>query len=326
MNGSTASDMICAHIDEMTRREDHAYRGLSLQCPHCRTDLEELICPACGFEVRINHGIACALPLQEAARYSRFIADYERIRAAEGRGCQDGAFYIGLPYIDTTGRNSMQWKIRSRSYDWIVRRIMKPMQAHGLILDLGAGNCWMSFRLALSGFTPVAVDLLTNVEDGLGAATHFRPYLRNPIPRFQAAVTHLPFRGKQFDAIIFNASFHYAEDYEATLREALRCLKYGGMLIISDTPWYSQEESGRKMVEERHATFRERFQTASDSVKSLEFLTDERLRLLEEKLSIRWTVYKPWYGCRWALRPLIAKLRGRREPSRFRIYVARRDA
>jgi len=112
----------------------------------------------------------------------------------------------------------------------------------------------------------------------------------------------------------------------AALREALRCLKSGGTVIISDTPWYSQEESGRKMVAERHAVFRQRFGTASDSVNSLEFLTDERLRELEETFSIRWTVHRPWYGWRWALRPWVAKLRGRREPSRFRMYVARKYA
>ncbi len=95
----------------------------------------------------------------------------------------------------------------------------------GRILDLGAGNCWMSFRLALSGYRPVAVDLLTNDHDGLGAATHYRKHLNILFPRFQAEMEYLPFQGEQFDAIIFNASFHYSEDYEATLREALRCVK-----------------------------------------------------------------------------------------------------
>ena len=184
----------------------------------------------------------------------------------------------------------------------------------------------MSFRLALLGYGPVAVDLLTNKNDGLGAADHFHKHLSIPIPRFQAEATRLPFRDEQFDAIIFNASFHYAEDYEATLGEVLRCLKPGGMVIISDTPWYSREESGRQMIAERHAAFCQRFGTSSDSVKSLEFLTDEQLQGLEEKFSIRWTVHRPWYGWRWAMRPWLAKLRGRREPSRFRIYVARKNA
>jgi hypothetical protein len=79
------------------------------------------------------------------------------------------------------------------------------------------------------------------------------------------------------------------------------------------------------MIAERRNSFRHRFHTASDSIESLEYLTDERLNMLEEAFSIRWSVHHPWHGWRWAVRPLIAKLRRQREPSRFRIYVARKD-
>jgi hypothetical protein len=81
-----------------------------------------------------------------------------------------------------------------------------------------------------------------------------------------------------------------------------------------------------KMVSERHAAFLQRHGTSSDSIRSLEFLTDERLRTLEEQLSIQWTAYSPQYGLRWEMRPLMARLRGRREPSTFRIYATRKDA
>lgn len=296
--------------------------GVQLRCPRCKAEVDGLQCTSCKFRMEIHDGIVHALPPERFAYYAQFIAEYERIRAAEGRGSQSEDFYLALPYKDISGRNSKQWKIRSRSYDFLIRHVLKPLQDRGSILDLGAGNCWMSFRLALIGYSMVALDLLTNENDGLGAGGHFHKHLPIPIPRFQAEGICLPFRDEQFDAIVFNASFHYAEDYEATLREALRCLKPGGKVIISDTPWYSREESGRQMIAERHAAFRQRFGTPSDSVKSLEFLTDERLQGLEEKFSIRWTVHRPWYGWKWAMRPWVAKLRGRREPSLFRIYVA----
>jgi SAM-dependent methyltransferase len=144
------------------------------------------------------------------------------------------------------------------------------------------------------------------------------------IPRFQAELQNLPFCNDQFDAAVFNASFHYSEDYEKTLIEVLRCLKRGGRLIIMDTPWYSSEPSGEQMVAERHALFERKYETASDSIKSMEFLTDARLHRLEQVLSIEWRIHRPWYGWRWAMRPWIAKLLGRREPSQFRIYVARK--
>jgi SAM-dependent methyltransferase len=180
----------------------------------------------------------------------------------------------------------------------------------------------MSYRLALARHSSLAVDLLTNNYDGLGAAEHYRKYLPAMFPRIQAEFTRLPFQDDQFDAVVFNASFHYAEDYTATLCEAFRCVRGGGMVIVCDTPWYSREDSGRRMVLERGAAFLDRFGIASDSISSLEYLTDERLRAVEERLSIRWTIHSPRYGFKWAIRPLVAMLRNRREPSRFRIYAA----
>ena len=299
-----------------------------LQCPRCRADISGLDCRSCGFRMRISRGIVHALPPERVVHYARFMEDYERIREAEGRGSENEDFYLGLPYKDASGRNSEQWQIRARSYDYLIQHVLKQnsRDGGGRILDLGAGNCWMSFRLALAGYQPLAVDLLANDRDGLGAAGHYRNHLPELFPRFQAEVARLPFQGEQFDAIIFNASFHYSEDYAVTLREAFRCVRSGGMVILSDTPWYSCEESGRRMISERRAAFLQRYGTASNSIKSLEYLTNERLCILEEQLSVQWTIHSPWYGFEWAMRPLIAKLRRKREPSRFRIYVARKDS
>ncbi len=48
-------------------------------------------------------------------------------------------------------------------------------------------------------------------------------------------------------------------------------------MLIADTPWYSDELSGRRMLEERRAFFVKRFGFPSDELKSLEYLTDQRL-------------------------------------------------
>ena len=66
--------------------------------------LNALECPLCGFRTRMSDGIFHALSPDRAAHYARFIQDYERIRAAEGRGSKDDEFYLGLPYADSTGR------------------------------------------------------------------------------------------------------------------------------------------------------------------------------------------------------------------------------
>jgi ubiquinone/menaquinone biosynthesis C-methylase UbiE len=145
-------------------------------------------------------------------------------------------------------------------------------------------------------------------------------------PCVQAESTRLPFASKQFDAAIFNASFHYAENYSSTLLETMRCLKHGGLVIVADSPWYRKCSSGEQMVNERRAAFLRRYGTPSDSIPSQEFLTDGRLRDLEQHFGLRWKRHTPFYGLQWAMRPWIARWHGRREPARFYIYTAEKSA
>jgi SAM-dependent methyltransferase len=301
---------------------------VQVQCSRCEIPLHGGTCNRCGFVLRAENGIWKSMPAERLAYYAQFIRDYERIRSAEGRGSSTPDFYLNLPYKDVSGENDKQWEIRARTFLYLARNLLKPpsMSHPTRVLDIGAGNGWLSYRLSLSGHEPVAVDLLTNSFDGLGAAEHFCNQLPKLFPRFQAESAHLPFGSDEFDVAIFNASFHYSEDYRASLSEGLRCVKIGGLVIICDTPWYATDESGRRMVAERHQHFLSTYGIASDSIHSLEYLTDERLEALERHFSIRWKVHTPWYGFQWAARPLVARIRRRREPSRFRIYTARKVA
>jgi ubiquinone/menaquinone biosynthesis C-methylase UbiE len=262
---------------------------------------------------------------QRSAYFHEFMTNYQRIRSEEGRGSATADFYLNLPYKDLTGTNQGQWSIRANTFRCFERHVL-PVLERGRkaldILDLGAGNGWLSYRLALRRHRPVAVDLLTDSRDGLSAAQHFSSHLGVLFPCVQAELDNLPFADSQFDIAVFNASFHYSEDYQRTLGEALRCLKPGGAIVIADTAWYSSGENGSRMIAERQAAFLARYGTASDAIKSLEFLTNEQLKALEQCFGLKWQVYHPFYGLRWAMRPLIARLRNKREPSTFRIYVA----
>ena len=84
-----------------------------------------------------------------------------------------------------------------------------------------------------------------------------------------------------FDLVVFNASFHYSENYEKTIAEAFAARVRRGSVIIADTPWYSDEQSGRRMLQERRAAFVTRYGFPSDSLSSLEYLTDQRLGDME---------------------------------------------
>jgi SAM-dependent methyltransferase len=316
--------------------KDSYIDDFKVRCPRCTAALEPAInvestlnCVECHFPMVRRKGIWHALPVERAAYYSRFIKDYEAIRMSEGRGSNNSSYYLNLPDVAISGNNAEQWKIRARTYGFLRRDIFSGFNTssqHPIrILDIGAGNCWLSYRLSQIGIHPVAVDLLINEMDGLGAATHYDAHLDRPFLRIQAESNRLPFCDAQFDAAIFNASFHYAESYERTLREALRCLRIGGTLIIADSPWYSCEQSGEKMLVERRSHFFNRFGIFSDSIHSKEFLTDQRLELLAQTFGLRWEQHTPFYGLRWLLRPWLAKLNRQREPSKFRIFIAKKQ-
>ncbi len=233
---------------------------------------------------------------------------------------------MALPFRDLTDENSWQWSIRARSYRYLALHILPAVKqaASGTlkILDLGAGNGWLSYRLASLGHLPFAIDLLTNHYDGLAAAAHFQSAIPQLFPRFQAELDHLPFADDQFNCAIFNASFHYSENYERTLAESIRCLVPGGMLIIADSPTYSDASYGEQMIQERREHFQQQYGFKSDGLKSCEYLTPERLIALEARFGLEWRIHRVWYGLRWAARPVLSKLRKLRQPSQFRIYTA----
>ncbi|MDQ1410681.1 MAG: hypothetical protein QOJ41_2416, partial [Acidobacteriaceae bacterium] len=262
---------------------------IGLRCPACKADLgalpyqslaqplEPVNCVRCYAKFVEERGIWLALSEDRQKYLARFMHDYESVRKAEGRGSPDPQFYLHLPFRDCTARNSWQWAIRARTYKYIANEVLSLI-ASGIsgplrVLDLGAGNGWFSYRLASLGYQSVAVDLQTNSLDGLGAANHYLRSLSMLFPRFQADVDHLPFTEGQFDCAVFNASFHYSENYDRTLAEAIRCLRPGGIIIIADSPSYSREEFGLLMVEERRQTFQKRFGFTSDGLHSREYLT-----------------------------------------------------
>ena len=84
----------------------------------------------------------------------------------------------------------------------------------------------------------------------------------------------------------------------------------------------SECDAGFVQADGRRTFFQAKYGFASSALPSMEFLTDERLEALQDSFGLRWNSLDPNYGMQWRLRPLIAKLRRRREPSRFRIYVA----
>lgn len=300
-------------------------------CPRCRTTLERVapervLCPQDGLEFQRVEGIWRFLLPESEAHYARFIADYEAIRRAEGRGSPSADYYRSLPFKDLSGRLQADWRVRARSFNVLTKnvltRLQVPLGRALKIIDLGAGNGWLSNRLAAQGDRVIAVDLLVNEQDGLGA-WKFYEHGFTPV---QAEFDHLPVMDCFADAVIFNASFHYSEDYVKALREALRVLSPAGRIVILDSPVYRRAASGEQMVREREAQFTEKYGFASDNLRSENYLTYSRLKELAGELDLTWKFVTPFYGLRWMFRPLVATITRRREPAKFHLIVGKKNS
>ncbi len=255
--------------------------------------------------------------------YEQFIQDYEAVRQAEGRGSTSAAYYQALPERDLSQRMAADWRIRAASFAVFLKQVLFPFEQaarHPLhILDLGAGNGWLSNRLAGRGHRVAAVDLTTNDIDGLGCYRHYETIF---VP-VQAEFDRLPFLNHSIDLVLFNASLHYSTSYEKTLRESLRALDPAGRLVIVDSPFYRDETSGERMVQERQAQFTRKFGFPSNALASENYLTYQRLADLAVKLDLDCQILTPFYGIGWALRPWKARLLGRREPAKFHLVILR---
>jgi SAM-dependent methyltransferase len=258
------------------------------------------------------------------ASQARFRAAYSAHREGEGRRTSS-AQLMQLPYL-ADGPFARQWSVRARTYDAFVTRIVRPMLLERgpiRLLDLGAGNGWLSRRVALEGVLAVAVDFREDSVDGLGAASAFFDTGEKPFHRTVASFDALPMPSGQFDIVVFNASLHYALDLGTVLHEAHRTLRPRGKIAILDSPFYRKDEDGKCMVAEKRGEAAMRFGDNAGALMSLpiiEYLTPGALAAASQELRVRWRRHRVWYPLWYELRPLIARARRRRAPSRFDLW------
>jgi len=247
------------------------------------------------------------------APFESFRNEYADHRAAEGRA-HIGADLASLPYL-RSGPLARQWTVRAHSYEALLRHVIEPMLAQLDrpldILDLGAGNGWLSHRLARRGHECIAIDVRDDRVDGLGAATELLS--RASFAPLVASFDAVPLPGQVADLAVFNASLHYARDLSEVLGEAIRLVRMGGFIAVVDSPFYDRIEDGEAMVREKRAT------PGLATFDCIAFLTRDRL---EAASPLAWRRHRVRYPLWYELRPLLARLRGARRPSRFDIWTA----
>jgi SAM-dependent methyltransferase len=201
-------------------------------------------CPRCGVAVDEKDGIYRCLSAECASRLAPFLAQYRHVRRQDGYRVRDAHYYRALPDVPPGDPQAAVWRIRRRSFDRLCREVLpRPAEPMPAVLDLGAGNGWLSAQLSRRGYRVAAVDLLADDMDGLGACRHYD----TPFPCVQADFDALPLLPGQFDLAIFNGSLHYAPVVSATLSQTAAMLRPGGALVVIDSPMFDLTEDGEAM-------------------------------------------------------------------------------
>jgi SAM-dependent methyltransferase len=294
-------------------------------CPECGSTLVApkmtgpstgpLSCRSCEMEVGCRGSILRFLSDTKLAEIEPLIAQYRRVRAQDGYRQRAAAYYRELPKVDRGDPQHAVWRIRQESFRHLCRRVLTRLGRRPLrVLDLGAGNGWLSHRLTLLGNVCVAVDWLDDPEDGLGAALHYP----TTFTRLQADFDHLPLVGAQFDVVIFNASLHYSANPSSTLRSARKAMVNGGTLVVMDSPVFVREADGRRMLAERQQGFADRLDRPLEW--GVGYLTVDGLARRATEAGLMLQRIPSRGGPGWAFRRWLAGRKLRRQPAGFGIW------
>ncbi len=273
------------------------------------------ICRSCGAEVACRGGILRFLSDTRLAQVEPLIAQYRRVREQDGYRQRAAAYYRELPRVARSDPQQAVWRIRQESFRHLCSRVFARLGRRPLrVLDLGAGNGWLSHRLTLLGNVCVAVDWLDDLDDGLGAARHYP----TTFTRLQADFERLPLVGGQFDAVIFNASLHYAANPTATLRNAAKALVDDGALVVMDSPVFVSDTDGQRMLAERQRGFTDRIGKPFEW--GAGYLTVDGLARTATEAGLMLQTIPSRGGPGWAFKRWLAGRKLRRQPASFGIW------
>ena len=314
-------------------------------CPECAAaavteGAGDLRCGGCGRRFAYQGGMFRFLTADRLAAAEPLLRQYRAVRAREGYRALTAECYRMLPCVRSDSPHASEWRIRAESFQQLQRRVLLgarekhaerapsarfpgtlPAGGSGplRVLDLGAGNGWLSHRMARLGHHAVATDRLDDEDDGLGACRHYP----TPFARVHADFDALPFTPAQFDLVVFNGSLHYAPDVAATLARAHRMLAPGGTLAVMDSPMYHHDADGHAMVAEKLRRFRTEYGLTHVVHPSVGFLTPASLAHVVAPFGLHGRFFRSRGPLRWRVGRELARIRMRRAPAAFGVWLAR---
>jgi SAM-dependent methyltransferase len=322
---------VATKVTAPTEKQSNGIESWGPVCPVCRAELQvediTASCRQCAACFRNEAAIWEFIPEDRLVYYRRFLEEYRLVRESQGWGETRAEYFQRLPVVKLSDPRVGIWRRRGLSYADLLRNVIDPSERELRrqldIVDAGAGNCWLSFRLVERGHNVVSVDLSADQVDGLGAHRWYGESSTQLLP-VRAEFDHLPFCERTADIVIFNASLHYSGSYETTLAESLRVLRPAGRVVVMDSPVYHDAGSGRAMVEEREREFEKSFGFRSNSLDSEGFLTHDRLGELAQRLNVRWRLEDRRPTPLERLRRSGRHVRGRRELATMPLVIGSR--
>jgi len=221
------------------------------RCPECLEPLRPELSPACREAVGCanGHRFACREGVWQlcTAGFQQQLNDYlwhfEKYRADQGLPLRDAELYKELPF-GPAAKNDASW--RMKQHDWALIRQLLAGRDGLRLLDVGAWNGWLSYRLTLAGHEVVAMDYFIDPFDGLAAKKHY------PVSSWtavQADLERLELLDDHFDGIIVNRGLPYFTDYPKVLKILQHRLHPGGMLLLTGLN-IAQNPEGEKAQQE----------------------------------------------------------------------------
>ena len=293
-------------------------------CPECREALVQdtagaFLCVSCQHRYERRDGIYRFLSRSRSDQAAPFLQQYRAVRAQDGYREAAPEYYRMLPVVPQNNPRAAEWRIRRESYAHFQQRALPGVwQGPIRALDLGAGSGWLSHRLASFGHQAVAVDRLDDEVDGLGACRHYPVTFAVVEADFDA----LPFEAGQFDVVILNSSLHYSPDPAATLAEARRMLVAGGSLVVMDSPMFARARDGQAMVDAQRLAFMTHYGVTDVVRPGVGFLTFDALNRMAVALGLRGQFFPTRGPFGWRVRRQLSRLRLRRAPAAFGVWVA----
>lgn len=190
----------------------------------------EIHCAACGHMMCIEGGVvdgthpqAAAIAVREAAGNARFIEE------TSPEYPHDDDWLLRLPY-------SLYHVPPEKGRD-LISNLGALMDEAGWgkgnrILELGAGNCWGTWRVAARGADVVATDISRVKYHGLDSGRVMIDGHGHYFERVTTEMERLPFVDQSFDGVLIYAALHHSNNMPGTLQEIYRVLRPGGVALI----------------------------------------------------------------------------------------------